>query len=268
MRAFLLGLALLLTAPRATLLFICATLFAVAWLGAASADAITLPIVGGPGLGVGVDRICSSDFSTCPFTLVSRPTPVVGAVEYTPGPNAQSFETQMAFEITLAAPASYVGSGSGVTQVELTSLTLFAPSIRVFVVDEGGSLGLFSIGDTTVAVSGSYSQDSLPARTFSSTAILASHFFGCSLFTTAGPDDCVFSMAFPGIRLGPTSDPYDVELTVQIFVPEPGVATLFAVALVGLCLARRVRVPLLCRIARSFVVPAGIPRALAAWKRE
>jgi hypothetical protein len=160
---------------------------------------------------------------------------MAGAFEYTSGPNAA-----LAFEMSLLAPLSFVGSGSGVTQVDFTSLTL-SSSFPVLEYYGDAFLTLYphtSSGDVVISVSGAYTQDSGAAQAFSTIATIEGNHFSCTLFNPGEPDSCLFSMEPEGftIHLGSESDPYKVLIGVDVWVPEPSLAPLVAACLIGLSL--------------------------------
>jgi len=190
----------------------------------ASAGAVTLPVIGGPGLDQG--QICGVG-ALCPgspiFSLIGTAA-ATGSFTYDPG--AQTVD----FTLTLAADANFGGA------LLLAGSTFSAAGVPVIAAPLGG---------------GAYVISQLGAATGLASPVLLSPAFPLTQNTPAisgltctvgtGADQCGVSLGSGGLEIDAGGVPVTAFLTFNVNVPEPGTALLLVAGLAGLALASRRR---------------------------
>jgi len=200
-----------------------------------AASALTLPVIGGPGVDQG--QVCPSA-SSCPGSpLVSldAPAALTGTITYNSGPSTVDVL------LTLAVPASF---GGGTVSLGAGS-TLSATGIPVISLPAGG--GAYQIVQTGAA-SGSVTGTVGSTLPITITPVaLTPAISGLTCIVGTGADQCGLSIGPGGFTfnvtgLGPSLDGnYDVFMTANVNVPEPGTALLLASGTAALAFAARRR---------------------------
>lgn len=198
-------------------------MFALTVAGA-PALALTLPVIGGPGLDQG--QICLSG-SLCPgtptFTL-GGPAPVAGSFTYNSGPGTVDFV------LTLTGPAVF----GGVTVLAGTTFS----AIGVPVVSAplgGGVVAISQSGFATGLVAPLLSAP--PLGVIANTPAVSA--LNCLIGT--GADQCGVSLGAGGFTVNAGGPNYDVFVTFNVNVPEPTTMALVGAGFLGLGWAGRKR---------------------------
>jgi hypothetical protein len=184
--------------------------------------ALTLPVIGGPGLDQG--QACLSG-SLCPgtptFTL-GGPAPVSGSFTYNSGPGTVDFV------LTLTGPAAF-----GPVTV-LAGTTFSATGVPVLSAPLGGGVVAISqSGFATGLVSPLLSAP--PLTVLANTPAVSA--LNCLIGT--GADQCGVSLGAGGLTVNAGGPNYDVFLTFNVNVPEPTTLALVLAGLGGLALRGR-----------------------------
>lgn len=210
---------------------------------ASAASALTLTVVGGPGLDQGT--VCTTgslscfDESSAAYVLAAD-APISGSVDY------DSVGGTVDINITLASAALFPGSGAGGALVSLLAGSQFVVTdVPVIQIPLGGGAYQLVLGGAPAASSAtlSYTQSVAPLGPL---AAAPSGFAVSGLTCTVGTgsDQCGFSFgpSALAIDLGAASAPdHDLLLTFNVTVPESGTLALCAAGLASLGLASRRR---------------------------
>lgn len=199
-------------------------LLALGLSAATGASALTLPVVGGPGLDQG--QICSTS-ALCPGTpLLSLigTAAVTGSFTYNAGPGTVDFS------LTLAANANF-----GAAQL-LAGSTISATGVPVIAAPlGGGAFVITQIGPASGLASPVLLSPVLPVLA-NTPAISA---LTCTVGT--GADQCGVSVGPAGLEIATQFGNVNAFLTYNVNVPEPGTALLLVGGLGGLAVAARRR---------------------------
>lgn len=194
-------------------------------VASSQALAVTLPVIGGPGLDQG--QICPTG-SLCPgtpaFSLIGTAA-ATGSFTYNVGPSTVDFT------LTLAAPASF-----GIPSL-LPGSTFSAVGVPVISAPLGG-------GAFVIAQSGPATGLASPLLTAPAFPILANTpaISGLTCTVGTGADQCGVSLGAAGLTIdGSPFGVFDAFLTFNVNVPEPTTALLVVSGLTGLVLAGRRR---------------------------
>jgi hypothetical protein len=200
-------------------------LAALALIVAASpARALLLPVTGGPGLDQG--QVCPTG-SLCPGTptyTLGGPASVAGSFTYNVGPSTVDFV------LTLTGPAVF-----GPVTV-LAGTTVSAIGVPVISAPLGGGVvAIAQSGFATGLVSPVLSAPPL-TMVVNTPAVSA---LNCLIGT--GADQCGVSLGAGGLTVNSGGPNYDVFMTFNVNVPEPGTMLLLAAGLAGIAFAGRKR---------------------------
>lgn len=200
------------------------------WGLAGSASALTLPVIGGPGLDQGV--VCAS--GSCPGTPVlslTAPAAATGSFTYNAGPSTVDLT------LTLTQDADF----GGTTQL-LAGTTFSASGIPVMTFPTGGStFQIIQLGAATGLVSPLNLVVAGGATVLADTPAVS----GLTCFVGTGSDQCGVSFGPSGFSYNATTsgNDFDAFVTFNVnVVPEPGTLMTLAFGIAGLSLAARRRI--------------------------
>jgi len=188
----------------------------------ASATSITLPVTGGPGIDQGA--ICASG-NSCPatpaFTLTGNAA-VNGSFVY------DNVINTVSFTLNNIVPVSFVGAPFPQLAPGLFSAT----GIPVISIPLGG--GAYQIVQTAPA-SATAPLTFLPLSTTGNTPVVSA----LTCVVNTGADQCGFSLGPGGWTVTDGVKSYNVFMTFNVNVPEPGTLALVSVGVLGLALRQR-----------------------------
>lgn len=207
-----------------------ALLAALALVGlAAPASALTLPVVGGPGLDQG--ELCPSS-SSCPgnpAASLTVPAAATGSITFNSGPSTVDLT------LTLSQNADF----GGFAQI-LAGSTFTASGIPVITIPMGG--GAFQIVQAGLAT-GLVSPLNLAMPGGASILASSPAVSGLSCTVGTGSDQCGASFGPGGLTFQSTlsGQNYDAFVTFNVNVPEPGTLATLTLGITGLAFASRRR---------------------------
>jgi hypothetical protein len=197
-------------------------------VAAAPASALTVPVVGGPGLDQG--QVCVSG-TLCPGTpslSLTGPAAATGSVTYNAGPSTVDIT------LTLTQNADFGGLAQMLAGTTFSALGVpvisFPFGSGIQVVQIGGAVGLAS--PLNLNVTGG-------ASVLANTPAVSG--LTCSFGT--GSDQCGVSFGASGLSFQATAlaQNYDAFVTFNVNVPEPGTLVTLAFGVAGLAFAGRSR---------------------------
>ena len=208
-----------------------ALLFSLGLVGlSGSASALTLPVIGGPGLDQG--EICASG-STCPGTpsySLTAPAGTTGSFTYNVGPSTVDFTLTLTQDADFGGTAQFL-AGSTFSAIGVPVMTFPIGGGAFQIIQVGLATGLVSPLSLVVAGGATVLADTPAVNSLT-----------CSVGT--GSDQCGVSFGPGDFSFNATAlaSDFDAFVTFNVNVPEPGTLMTLAFGIAGLSLAARRRI--------------------------
>lgn len=204
-----------------------AVLVAVAVAMAAPAvSALTVPVIGGPGLDQGQWCVANTLCPGTPVATLTGSAAVSGSVTYNPGPGTVDITLTLLQNADFGSPARRILSGSTFTATGVPVLSLPLGGGAFQVVQIGGATG------SAFPIAAIFDGPTSPLANTPAVSGLT-----CTFGT--GSDQCGVSFGASGLRFNTVSGQRDLFVTFNVNVPEPGTLAALGLGLAGLGLFAR-----------------------------